>query len=114
MSGSDPCPCPKCGSLEGWSGPIYRHAPLLLALRAPTARPLVRLYVSDSLVFTCRTCGYERSEPTKDTPPPPFPPNRVLKEGERPCRICGSGRSAHSLFMSHAFPGGWRWPWSRG
>lgn len=32
-------------------------------------------FAQDVLVFTCLTCGYQRSEPTKDAPlgPPPAP-----------------------------------------
>lgn len=27
--------------------------------------------------------------------PPPFPPNREIREGESCCAVCGSGKSTH-------------------
>lgn len=37
--------------------------------------------------------GLSRIRPTR----PAFPPNRVLRDGETPCAICGSGRSSHRM-----------------
>jgi hypothetical protein len=35
-----------------------------------------------------------------------FPPNRVIREGEPACRLCGSGRSTHDDgSRAHAYEG---------
>jgi hypothetical protein len=54
-------PCVKCGSIKGWEGPKYSFVPTF------SGREM------EQLLFTCQACGYQRSEPTKDAPPPPLP-----------------------------------------
>jgi predicted nucleic-acid-binding Zn-ribbon protein len=105
--------CPKCGSTTGWNGPTYGRMPFFVTS--------VQIDNKEYLAYTCVTCGYEKRMPTKDsrTPIPPapeldpgvtvrapaFPPNRILKGGELPCRVCGSGRSAHrDGRLGHPFP----------
>lgn len=53
--------CVKCGSVAGWKGPVYRLQ--LYAVGYGTE------FRQECLEFTCLTCGYMRSEPTKDAPP---------------------------------------------
>jgi hypothetical protein len=90
-------PCPKCGALEGWTGPEY------VAQRATGRDGAWALVKAEHLAYRCEHCGYERREPTKDSqlaepssPPSAFPANRVLLEGELPCLICGSGKADHA------------------
>lgn len=68
--------CPKCGSESGWNGPTYRGPDF-----SPGYGPVKSIYWSACLVFECRTCRYQRTEPTKDAPPeppPPPPPNKKI------------------------------------
>lgn len=55
--------CPKCGSDAGWSGPKYKT---YFSLDGPPR---------EWLLYACDTCGYTRSERTKDAPSPPPPEN---------------------------------------
>jgi hypothetical protein len=56
--------CKKCGVGGGWSGPVYKR------FMAQPGNPQRR----DWLEFTCKSCGYVRTEPTKDAPLGPPPP----------------------------------------
>jgi hypothetical protein len=76
-----PLPCVKCGSVIGWDGPKY--AGHTLSDGHEWFESIGRL------VFECRTCGYKRSEPTKDASPDPIIQNRaydVLPSDDAPVR----------------------------
>jgi hypothetical protein len=73
--------CPKCGSEAGWSGPVYKH---WLA----QGYDCIPTRFGEHLDFTCVVCGYVRSEPTLDAPPPtplapPEPPANSKLKGWR-------------------------------
>lgn len=86
--------CVKCGSDQGWGGPRYEHLGYSMGYGA----------IGEALVYSCRVCGFRRQEPTKDAKPyrkppqgidvtelrspPPFPPNRVIRESEMPTPRC--------------------------
>lgn len=64
-----PTPCVKCGSVLGHDGPKYRLAVYYV--------DEFTLRNKELLDFTCRMCGYVRSEPTHDTPANPPPPEDI-------------------------------------
>lgn len=82
-------PCPKCGSDKGWDGPVYQPADFI-----PGYREFPSRWIDPRLKFTCRTCGYSRTEPTKDAPPQPEVDVTVLRSPATPKKW-------------------WRWPWAR-
>lgn len=128
-----PIPCPKCGGTN-WTGSRYYDpsVPGVMEIRAPFILRAVGLW------YTCLICGWERMEPTKDTSPPRvppsprmvpvpafdneppsgFPPLRILRDGDYPCRICASGPGDHAhrdhayqRYQSHTEPSWLSWSW---
>lgn len=58
--------CVKCGGQAGWEGPTYVHVAYVI-LEKGQQPPQTAM---EWLMFRCKTCGYERQEPTKDAPTP--------------------------------------------
>lgn len=87
--------CPKCGSEAGWTGPTYKSD-----VWSTVGYGLIR---KECLSFICVTCGYQRTEPTKDAPPSPppppdpsqnpnWPPGKIeIRDGDLPPRPTRSG-----------------------
>lgn len=67
--------CAKCGSF-GWNGPTYQS--WYGGCDIVSSSYFVPPQKHEALVWTCRTCGYQRLTPTCDAPkpaPPSPPPN---------------------------------------
>jgi len=60
--------CPKCAECSEWYGPRCK----LLSV------PDGRVY---RLIFTCKKCGYERMERTRDAPTPPPENTSTVRPG---------------------------------
>ena len=60
--------CVKCGATAGWSGPSYQRGKRVEVKHPTSPTSFVKSVVetTESLVYTCNQCGYQRHEPCKD------------------------------------------------
>lgn len=62
-------PCVKCGSVSGWSGPLYVPSGELIIYNRDHPSKVRRIVKTSAerLAWTCLSCGFRRFAPTKDS-----------------------------------------------